>query len=62
MAVGAVAAIAAPMSSNAASEDECEFYANALADALTRKHGSVFKVKMDCLNEFVLVHREASPS
>lgn len=63
MAISAVAAIM-PMTAESAPslEDDCQFHANALAEALMKKHGSVYKVKIDCLNEFVLVHREASPS
>lgn len=62
MAAGAVAAMMPTPANSMSVQDDCEYHANALAAALMRKHGSVYKVKIDCLNEFILVHREASPS
>lgn len=57
------ATVAAPMEAASASiVDESEFHANALAAALMKKHGTRYKVTIDCMNEFVLVHREMPPS
>lgn len=60
MAIGAAAAIN-PIASSNADNDSCEIQAQALAQALMKKYGSLWKVKVDNLNEFVLVYREVLP-
>lgn len=60
MAAGTVVAMV-PTVAQSKPEDECEFHAQALARALMKKHGSVWKVNIDSLNEFVLIYREVTP-
>ena len=61
MAAGTVATMVPVAEAQEEPEDSCDIHARALADALMKKHGSIWKIRVDCLNEFVLVYREAAP-